>query len=94
MALDYRLVKPHPDAVATELGWKLPSTGELLSSIKGLKTLVDSLTPVKKPKHVVNPTTTENNVKPVKLKKVKPNEEVEVATLDIVVPEEIKQDQE
>lgn len=91
MAIDYRLVKPHPDAVATELGWELPSTGEILSSIKGLKTLIGSLMPVKKPEPVVNPTPAEDIVKPVKPKKVKP---IEVATLDIVVPEEIKQAQE
>lgn len=46
-AIDYRLVKPHPDAIATERGWEMPLTGEILSSIKGLKTFIDSRTPVK-----------------------------------------------
>ena len=37
--------KPHPDALASEFGWFLPKTGELLVSIRGLSDPVKGYKP-------------------------------------------------
>lgn len=42
---DYRLHKPQPNAIATEQGWVNPDNNELLSSIRGLKSYLESLEP-------------------------------------------------